>query len=413
MSQSLIIQLARFGDIVQTRRLVLTLARRGTVHLCVDRSLAVLARLVHPEAVVHEVLAHGAAPGEMLAENLRTFAVLRDIGFEAVYNLNHSGLNLALAALFDPECVRGHRHVQGQPVRDRWVRMAFRWTAWRRLSPLNLVDFWAALASDPVTPGEVNPVASRGGEGIGVVLAGRASRRSLPPEVLAACVRAVFEGAGGARVVLLGSHAERPLARQLMRHLPGNVIDRVDDLTGRTDWAGLVDALSGLDTLLTPDTGTMHLAARFGVPVQAFFLSSAWCHETGPYGLGHKVWQAECDCLPCLESAPCTLGVRCLDAFRSTEFLRLLAGRPGAVHPPSLLGLVSTLDAVGSTWLTVFGHDAHAPRRVALRTLVGEYLGLFDGEGVTDHALAEMLYHESDWMLPPPEVGASHDARGV
>ena len=36
-----------------------------------------------------------------------------------------------------------------------------------------------------------------------------------------------------------------------------------------------------LDVLLTPDTGIMHLAAHLGVPVFAFFLSSAWCHETG------------------------------------------------------------------------------------------------------------------------------------
>lgn len=405
MQQYLVIQLARFGDIVQTRRLVLTLARRGAVHLCVDRTLASLARLVHPEVVVHEVVAHGAGEGggaAMLAVNARVFETLRQAGFDEVYNLNHSGLNLAMSALFPSAVVRGHRLVDGQPVRDRWVRMAFRWTTWRRLAPLNLVDFWASLAADPVPPGEVNPVAVRGGGGIGVVLAGRASRRSLPPDVLAACLRAVFEGMGGARVVLFGSQAERPLARQFMRMLPGNVVERTEDLVGRTDWAGLVDALCGLDTVLTPDTGTMHLAARFGVPVQAFFLSSAWCHETGPYGLGHKVWQAECECLPCLETAPCTIGVRCLDAFRDTAFLRLLAGRPGDMFPRGMMGMVSTLDTVGATWLTVFGEDVHAPRRVALRELVGEYLGLFVGEGLADASLTELLYAEQDWMLPPP-----------
>lgn len=42
------------------------------------------------------------------------------------------------------------------------------------------------------------------------------------------------------------------------------------------------------------------------------------------------------------------------------------------------------------------------PRRVALRELVGEYLGLFVGEGLTDASLTELLYAEQDWMLPPP-----------
>lgn len=409
MLKQLVIQLARFGDVVQTRRLVLSLAQHGEVHLCVDRSLVTLARIVHPEAVVHGVCAHGDASSlEVLGHNLSTFEMLRGERYDAVYNLNHSGLNTALATMFDPCIVHGHRVADGQPDRDLWVRMAFRWTMWRRLAPLNLVDFWGALAPHPIDPGRVNPVARRGGGGIGVVLAGRASRRSLPPEVLADCVRAVFEGLGGPRVVLLGSRSERALAHQFMRHLPGVMLDRIEDVVGRTDWNGLVNALEGLDTVLTPDTGTMHLAARLGVPVQAFFLSSAWCHETGPYGLGHRVWQASTPCLPCLESAPCAENVRCLDAFRTPEFLRFLAGRPGGAFPAGMTGLVSTLDMVGGTWLSVFGEDSSAKQRRDLRALVGEYLGLFVGEGLADSALAELIFHESDWMLPPASGQGRH-----
>lgn len=419
MQKYLVIQLARFGDLIQTKRLILTLQRDGEVHLCVDRSLQVLAGLVYPGVVVHTVSAHGAvSPAASLAEHGATFAALAAERFDGVYNLNHSPLNLAMAALFAPETVHGHRLERGQAVRSRWVRMAFRWTAWRRVAPLNLVDFWAALAPDPIAPGLVNPVATRGGQGIGVVLAGRESRRSLPPDVLATCLRAVFESYSGPRVVLLGSKAERPLARQLLQHLTPAMLDRVDDRVGRTDWHGLADSLAGLDTLLTPDTGTMHLAAHLGVPVQAFFLSSAWCHETGPYGLGHRVWQATLDCLPCAEVQPCPIGVQCLAPFRSPELLRFLSGRPDHRFPAGMLGMVASMDSVGSTWLPVFGDDAFTPRRRELRALVGEYLGLFAGEGLHDHALAELLFHETDWMLPPtvahprwavPGVAASED----
>lgn len=439
MAKHLVIQLARFGDLVQTKRLILSLlngegadgggthgAGQGTghaavsaseghlpevhlpeVHLAVDVSLAELARMVYPGVIVHGVRAHGGVPqADVLAHNARAFAAMAAERFDTVYNLNNSGLNMALAALFPPDAVRGYRSLNGQPLRDRWMRMAFRWVAHRRLSPVNLVDFWAALAPRPIAPARVNPIALRGGLGIGVVLAGRMSRRSLPPDALAACLRAVFEGLGGPRVTFFGTKAERPLLRKVLDHLPASVAGNYDDLVGRTGWAGLADALVGLDTLLTPDTGTMHLAAHLGVPVQGFFLSSAWCHETGPYGPGHRVWQATLDCLPCLEARPCPIGVQCLDAFRSREFLSFLSGRPGDHHPPGMLGMVSTLDDVGSTWLTVFGEDPSAPRRVELRALVGEYLGLFTGEELADHDLARLLYHEADWMLPGPEGAA-------
>lgn len=449
MSKHLVIQLARFGDLVQTKRLLLSLLHGGgrgegatagshaatpagphaapdaeirtvpeagaaaevrrppEVHLVVDASLAELARLVYPGVTVHAVCAHGGAPQkDVLAHNARAFAALAAERFDTVYNLNNSGLNTALAALFSPDTVRGYRIRDGQPLRDRWMRMAFRWVRHRRLSPLNLVDFWAALAPCPVDPARVNPIARRGGRGIGVVLAGRMSRRSLPPEVLAACLRAVFEGQDGARVTFFGTRAERPLLRKVLDQLPASVAGNHDNLVGRTGWTGLADALTGLDTLLTPDTGTQHLAAHLGVPVQGFFLSSAWCHETGPYGAGHRVWQATQDCLPCLEARPCSVEVQCLEAFRSREFLSLLSGRPLDRHPAGMLGMVSSLDAVGSTWRTVYGTDPSAPRRAELRTLAGEFLGLFAGRELADHDLVRLLYHEADWMLPAPEGAA-------
>lgn len=415
MARSLVVQLARFGDIIQTKRLVLSLASCPDceVHLCVDRSLASLARIIYPFAVVHEVLAQGrdaADEAAQLSANRETFSTLASIDFDAVYNLNYSGQNFAVAALFAPEIVRGYRWRNGQPLRDQWMELAFRWTRQRRHSPLNLVDFWAGLAPEPVSPGEVNPIALRRGGGIGVVLAGRHSRRSLPMDVLARCVLAVSEGQslGGKRprVTLFGSKGERPMARAFMEAADRRVLENIRDLTGRTDWSGLVDSVSELDMLLTPDTGTMHLAAHLGVPVQAFFLSSAWAWETGPYGMGHRVWQAVTDCSPCLESSPCPDDLRCLEAFRAPGFLRALAGKFDPEYPPGMVGLVSRLDSLGVTYSPVFGEDPSGGRREALRGAVSEYLGC--GRRPGEAVQADSLYHERDWMLPSerfPEPG--------
>ena len=440
MPQYLVIQLARFGDLVQTKRLLRTLEARGSVHLCIDPSLTGVAELLSPGVQIHPLPVHGRPCRESLEMVRRTCAALASLSFEAVYNLNHAGFNRVLARLFAPEQVRGYSMHGPQVLRSAWVRRAFRWTRQRVLAPLNLVDFWACFDKRPCPPEEVNPVAKGQGGGIGVVLAGRESRRSLPPPLLARCVHTTFEALGGVPVTLLGSTAEKPLARQLLRQLPGHMLDRVQDLSGKTQWKQLADALTGLDVVLSPDTGTMHLAAHLGVPVQAFFLSSAWCHETGPYGQGHTVWQSVYECAPCLEAAPCALNTVCGRDFAGSALIRGLALQMGSGQgqrlvrtspgtaaaleadaalcphkdwPPHLLCATSRLDGLGSTWQTEQGHDPHAVRRTALRCLVAEAVGAPGPRAcspevqslLTDPALLELVYDEGDWALPecPPQ----------
>lgn len=405
MTRYLVVQLARFGDLVQTKRLLRTLCARGEVHLCVDNGLRDLAALLYPQAIVHSLPAH-ARPGAAVWEDARS-AVRRlaSFAFDAVYNCNHAGMNRALARLFPPEIVRGYAMLGPQAIHSPWVRMAFRWTRRRAESALNLVDFWAFFDSEPCPPQEVNPPARGQGGGIGVALAGRESRRSLPPEILGQCVHTAFEAMGGPPVYFLGSAAERPLGRRLLRCLPGNTLSRVRDLSGKTSWTDLADALAGLDVLLAPDTGVMHLAAHLGTPVQAFFLSSAWCHETGPYGEGHTVWQSTYECAPCLESAPCGVGVACLKAFEGRGLPRALAasllGEPPPAPPEDMAHYVSRTDALGGAWRLAAGRDPHEERRLALRRLTAEYLGVAGLEpGHADAQLTDMLYDEAGWMLP-------------
>ncbi len=431
MSRQLVIQLARFGDVLQTGRLLRSLEREGETHLCVDVSLVPLARKLYPGCRVHGVWAH--ADGRkldaslftsLLSLNREVYGQVAALCFERVYNLNHSPLNFALATLFPPETVCGYVVADGQVLRERWMRLAFRWTGQRRFAPLNLVDFWGLLAPSPVSPQAVNPPAAPGGKGLGVVLAGRQARRSLPPEVLAPLVMAVFEALDGPPVFLLGGGTERGLAREVMSHLPGHVLARVRNLTGRTDWDGLCDTLTGLDLLLSPDTGTMHLGARLGVPVCGFFLSSAWAWETGPYGLGHSVWQAVPDCAPCRESAPCPRDVACLEPFRSRSFLRALVrdvvknvgtaenGVSPPAPPPDLVRLSSGFDELGLIWTPAQPmtdsrqeYEKDAPHRLALRALLSEYAAargrLSPDASTPDSAFCpENFYLEADWMLP-------------
>jgi len=409
MKHYLVIQLARFGDLMQTKRLLKTLCGlpETTVHLCLDRSLEPLARLVYPDVVLHPVTAHGTglsgfeAARAMLVDNRRTFAGLQAVGFDAVYNLNFSSLNFRLAALFDSETVHGYGWRDGQELIGTWPAMAMRWSANRRTG-LNLVDFWGGYRRDMIAPDAVNPAATPKGGGIGVVLAGRESRRSLPGELLARTASTLAQRTKAKTIFLLGGKGEAAAGQTVLKQMPQAVQAKTRSLAGETDWAGLIDVVAGLDLLLTPDTGTMHLAAHLGTPVLACFLSSAWCFETGPYGAGHTVIQAMTRCAPCLESRPCDYDTACLAPFADPGFQRhLVTGKPEHL-PAGLTAFTSRFDELGLTYEATCGQDPDRDERVIFRRFIRDYLsGCVEEISMNDHLLAQQLYRDPDWMAAP------------
>jgi len=223
-------------------------------------------------------------------------------------------------------------------------------------------------------------------------------------EALAPLALALRERLGAARVVLLGSRQERPLAKEFLSAANRGLLTGLEDKVGRTSWEELFDEVSGLDLLLTPDTGSMHLAASLGTPVMGTFLSSAWCWETGPYGEGHQILQSVADCLPCLETETCRRNVACLEPFRSRELLNALAGKKPWPGDLPLLLLESRLDELGVTYDTASGPpDAWAAGRADWRALMAEYLGVRPAKVLNQPELAEILFQERDWLAPGPE----------
>lgn len=404
----LVIQLARFGDLVQTKRLVASLREQGRVHLLVDHSLAGLARLVHPGVTVHGLAAHGAHGPDILERAYADLGPVVGQGFHRVYNLNFSGQSFALSTLFPQGAVRGYRQEAGQRLVDSWPAQVMRWTRSRQGTGLNLVDVWGLYADQPVFPYRVNPPASPRGGGLGVVMAGQNARRSLSAGVLAPLVQAAMGRVGHGPVTLLGAGAESRAARELTALLPAALRGQVRDLVGRTNWRELIEVVGGLDLILTPDTGTMHLAAHLGVPVLAFFLSSAWCHETGPYGEGHLVLQATTECAPCLETEPCPHDVACRRAFGDPRVLRFVSGRSEGELPAGCAVMASGFDSLGLTFRAVAGSDPYAGQRRAFRAVAAGYAGVPEPAG-WEPVAHESWIRERDWMLPQTLRGRAHE----
>lgn len=410
MNDALIIQAARFGDLLQTARLIKSIQRAHKAHLAIDTSLIGLAEQVYPEAVAHGVTFHNNGNENILPQLQEEFGKLRQIDYQSIYNCNFSGITSALSRLFASEKVRGYRpghDSMGGLTRSPWNRMVFRLSSMRQLTSINLVDLWGWLHDQPIEPRMVNPPARGGGGGIGVAVAGRELRRSLPPNIYAPIIATAASVMQATKIKFFGIKRDTRAARDITGLLPPRLAKVVTDLCGRTDLPMLREELRGLDLVLTPDTGIMHLAASMGVPVMGFFLSSAWCHETGPYGQGHMVWQANVKCSPCLENAQCPNNLACLAPFQDKLFLRAIAdaltGKKRESGIPALQLWRSDFDNLGLTLDLIAGEDFLAPMRKILRDFIKEYLRLnYNILADTDEKkdMLANLVPDQEWMLP-------------
>lgn len=108
----------------------------------------------------------------------------------------------------------------------------------------------------------------------------------------------------GARVVLIGSAAEKPLAKQVQEIFPHAL-----DYTGRFSIDELIHFIDGLDLLISNDTGPAHIAYAVATPAVTLF-SPTSAEQNGPYnarGFAAVVSQPV-TCTPCVST-------RCLAPF--------------------------------------------------------------------------------------------------
>jgi ADP-heptose:LPS heptosyltransferase len=227
-------------------------------------------------------------------------------GYELVYNLNFSRLSLLFARLAGG-VVRGHQPVQGGRdfLREPWLALVYALVHARQFNRLHLSDVFRHLATganhEPRPP---ESVPKKGEPVIALQVATRHGKRTWP---LAAFTRlaALLVHRLGAVIWLLGARSEAPLGKALRDELTPAQRERVVNLQGRTDLRELGARLTAAHLLISGDTGTLHLGAALGTRALGLFLGPASCFETGPYGEGHYVLQAEPPCHPCLEAAHC------------------------------------------------------------------------------------------------------------
>jgi heptosyltransferase-2 len=107
-------------------------------------------------------------------------------------------------------------------------------------------------------------------------------------------------------VVILGAKGEESLGEDIAAQLGGRSVV----LSGATTIRELMAVVKRCRLLITNDTGPMHIAAAFGVPVVAVFGPTDW-RTTAPYGQERSVVREAVDCAPCL-LRECPIDHRCM-----------------------------------------------------------------------------------------------------
>jgi ADP-heptose:LPS heptosyltransferase len=313
------IQLARLGDLVQSLPVIASLATQyphRSLDLLCAASLADLARLF--SNVGHVVQWSGAQwhawaesfAGEFQPSWLREveqyLAELTTDPYAMAYVLNHHPRAILAATLLATE-------VQGPNLRGPLDEALSPWASYlqhvaqtRGANRIHLSDTFCGLCG--VTPPPVPPVlrlpsivlpsdlaeiGTSAGQWIAVVVGAGGEDRTIPVAVWIEWISTVLAYDSPCAVVLVGTKRDQATAVAIQDGLSPMMAGRLWDATGRTTLPQLAAVLKRCQWAVGADTGPLHLAAAVGTRAMGFYFSRARVHETGPYGLGHWVWQSD------------------------------------------------------------------------------------------------------------------------
>ena len=342
---TVVINLTRFGDLLQCQPLIEDLHRQGRrVHLvCLDNFSSALPLMRHVERAWPlpgaRLMADMDKDWRSAAARLLEYARAIRAGAEpnCVVNLTATLPARLLAGLVagGTADLRGFAldaHGFGQN-RGIWATFLNSATANRQSAPFNIVDMFRMIGAsshqhetgqqprlrlaDPPCEALAAAdalLATAPAEATGFVamqLGASEERRQWPAQYFAAVGDSLWHKRKLCPV-LLGSPAERPLAEAYAKQAQGPFVNAV----GKTDLTQLAALLRRSRLLFTNDTGTMHLAAGLGVHCLAIFLATAQPCDTGPYLPGCCCLEPALPCHPCPFGRPCPNNLACVTHIR-------------------------------------------------------------------------------------------------
>ncbi len=341
MKEILIINLTRMGDLLQTTPLMAGFkeAYPGVrITLVINSSFVEICKGIPfiGDLIVFDM--HGfrdrlLQKEHSLVENYKLIESLinriNEKEYDLALNLTHSPISALIISLIRAREIRGFTiDSEGHRViRHPWLRYFFNVVPNRDYNPFHLVDMY--LKAGGVMPqrkglifeipedGERKSeelLTARGISGkelmVGIHLGASKSDKTWPVSSFAALADMITEESG-AKILLFGSPSEADLGREFEMKVKARPINFI----GQTSIAELSTLLRKCLVLISNDTGPLHLATAVGTRVIDIFTANVHFLETGPYGEGHYVIQADLPCVPCAFNVQCNNMV-CKDLIR-------------------------------------------------------------------------------------------------
>jgi hypothetical protein len=126
---------------------------------------------------------------------------------------------------------------------------------------------------------------------IGIVLGAGDVDRRVPLATWRRLIEACVHHLPHCLCVLIGGAGEREAALALEDQFSPLYLSRILNCVGRTTLPQLAQVFNRCQWVIGSDTGPLHLGVACGARAIGWYFSRARVHETGPYGVGHYVWQ--------------------------------------------------------------------------------------------------------------------------
>jgi ADP-heptose:LPS heptosyltransferase len=325
MKQVLILNITRMGDLVQMGALLNRLQEEwsgASVDLVVDRRFASVAALMPGLRDVipfdfHALIDESRAAVKdvvSLYEDVNAWTKpLAERRYDRIINLTFNRPSALLAGAIGAQDIRGARSAWdgGMVVDNPWMAYFCDFHQFRRFNRFNLVDVYALGGSGP---GAFAPLRVRipsedclwarqalagSSQWIAVQAGASDSMKAWRPHLFGLSLAQLCKQWDGGLAFIGSSEEEATIAEVMQVYREAGGRNPVKNFAGHTTLSRLAALLAECRTLLTNDTGPMHVGVAAGTSVIDLSVGHVDFQETGPYGAGHWVVQPELDCAPC------------------------------------------------------------------------------------------------------------------
>ncbi len=317
LPRTLIIQLARLGDLLQSLPALFSLREQypnQIFDLLCPQPLVVLGELfpgIQQTIPWNGEDLHDLAKGwdgtltQGYSQTAEYFSRFSANPYSVAYNLNNHPRSILAAHLFSERVVGAGDFGPLNERRPPWVDYLRQVACDRGDNRLHLADVFCGICGvrppvvlpsleppDLELPVDIGRIVSNASlVKIGIVLGAGDADRRVPVGIWKELIEACAEHLPNCVCVLIGGPGEREIAMAIENHLSAIYLSRILNCVGRTSLPELAHIFNRCQWVVGSDTGPLHLAVACGTRVIGWYFSRARVHETGPYGGGHYVWQ--------------------------------------------------------------------------------------------------------------------------